>query len=211
MCSSIGLHLFRPETKRTHSYDMLLSSLDIPDIKLLSPEKHGDARGFFSEIYSQRSLEAAGIRQQFVQENCSFSAAQFTVRGLHWQSPPFVQAKLVQVLKGSILDVAVDLRRQSPWFGQHVAVELSATNWQQLLIPVGFAHGFCTLEPDTMVLYKVDAYYSAEHDEGVRWDDPTIGIDWPAGKDQAVLSTKDQQLPLLADCEPPFTYTGAEP
>ncbi len=188
---------------------MHVSSLDIPDIKLLSPEKHGDARGFFSEIYSRRSLEAAGIRQQFVQENCSFSAPQFTVRGLHWQSPPFAQAKLIQVLQGSILDVAVDLRRESPWFGQHVAIELSAENWQQILIPVGFAHGFCTLEADTMVLYKVDAYYSTEHEQGLRWDDPTLGIDWPATKDQAVLSTKDQQLPLLANCKPPFVYPGA--
>ena len=185
---------------------MQVETLNIPDIKIISPAKHGDTRGFFSEIYSQRSLASAGIHHQFVQDNCSFSAPRFTVRGLHWQSPPFEQAKLIQVLQGSILDVAVDLRAGSPWFRQHVAVELSAKNWQQLLIPVGFAHGFCTLEPDTMVLYKVDAYYSAENEFGLRWNDPDIGIDWPLAEDQAMLSDKDRQLPLLGDCELPFDF-----
>jgi len=185
---------------------MQVEELAIPDIKLITPEKYGDSRGFFSEIFSRRDFESAGISFQPVQENYSWSAAQFTIRGLHWQSPPHAQMKLVHVLQGKILDVAVDLRINSPWFGQHVSAELSAQNWQQLLIPAGFAHGFCTLEPDTGVLYTVDDFYSAEHDTGVRWNDPDIGIAWPADAGGASLSDRDKQLPLLTDCDLPFVY-----
>jgi dTDP-4-dehydrorhamnose 3,5-epimerase len=185
---------------------MHVEALSIPDIKLLTPVKHGDSRGFFSEVYSLRDFQSLGLNFECRQENYSFSRQRNTVRGLHWQTPPFTQAKLIQVVSGCIFDVAVDLRRNSPWYGQHVTAELSADNWQQLLIPAGFAHGFCTLAPDTAVLYKVDAFYSAPHDQGVRWDDPALGIAWPVKSADAVLSSKDQQLPVLADADAPFEY-----
>ena len=159
---------------------------------------HNDcARGFFSEVYTRARYHDAGITAEFVQDNHSYSGPVGTVRGLHFQRPPFAQAKLVRVLKGAILDVAIDLRRASPTFGWHVSVELSARAWNQLYIPVGFAHGFCTLEPDTEVSYKVDTYYSAEHDGGVLWNDPALGITWPVDAAMAVLSGKDKQFPRL--------------
>lgn len=185
---------------------MTAHRLKIPDLIVLEPARHGDERGFFSEIYNQERARNAGIELDIVQENFSMSAQQYTVRGLHFQTPPAAQAKLVQVLQGSILDVVVDVRRGSPWFGQHVSVELSATNWQQLWVPVGFAHGLCTLEPDTAVLYKVSAPYSAEHDSGIQWNDPELGIDWPVEQSNALLSAKDQQLKPLADFDSPFIY-----
>lgn len=185
---------------------MQIQQLEIPDIKLLTPPRHGDGRGFFSEIYNRATLAEHGIDLDFVQENFSLSAEQGTVRGLHFQSAPFAQDKLVQVVRGSILDVAVDLRQGSPWFGQHVTAELSADNWSQLLVPVGFAHGFCTLQPDTAVMYRVTGYYSRDHDHGVLWNDPELGIDWPVEASQAVLSAKDQQQPRLDDCAKLFVY-----
>lgn len=168
-------------------------------VVVLSPKRFDDPRGFFSEVYNKRRYAEAGVTSDFIQDNHSRSGPVGTVRGLHFQRPPFAQAKLVRVLKGAILDVAVDLRRGSPTFGQHVAVELSAKAWNQLFVPAGFAHGFCTLEPDTEVFYKVDAYYSAEHDGGVLWNDPALDIPWPVSAEQAVLSDKDRRLPLLAD------------
>jgi dTDP-4-dehydrorhamnose 3,5-epimerase len=134
-----------------------------------------------------------------VQDNQSFSAQQGTVRGLHYQLPPFAQAKLVRAVSGRLLDVAVDIRRSSPTFGQAVAVELSAAGGEQLFIPAGFAHGFCTLEPDTSLAYKVDAYYSAAHDRGIRWNDPALRIDWPVSEAEAMLSDKDRKQPFLSD------------
>lgn len=168
-------------------------------VVVLSPKRFDDPRGFFSEVYNKRRYAEAGVTSDFIQDNHSRSGPVGTVRGLHFQRPPFAQAKLVRVLKGAILDVAVDLRRGSPTFGQHVAVELSASAWNQLFVPAGFAHGFCTLEPDTEVFYKVDAYYSAEHDGGILWNDPALDIPWPVSAGQAVLSDKDRRLPLLAD------------
>lgn len=168
-------------------------------VVVLSPKRFDDPRGFFSEVYNKRRYAEAGVTSDFIQDNHSRSGPVGTVRGLHFQRPPFAQAKLVRVLKGAILDVAVDLRRGSPTFGQHVAVELSASAWNQLFVPAGFAHGFCTLEPDTEVFYKVDAYYSAEHDGGILWNDPALNIAWPVSAGQAVLSDKDRRLPLLAD------------
>lgn len=168
-------------------------------VVVLSPKRFDDPRGFFSEVYNKRRYAEAGVTADFIQDNHSRSGPVGTVRGLHFQRPPFAQAKLVRVLKGAILDVAVDLRRGSPTFGRHVAVELSASAWNQLFVPAGFAHGFCTLEPDTEVFYKVDAYYSAEHDGGVLWNDPALAIAWPVTAEQAVLSDKDRRLPLLAD------------
>lgn len=168
-------------------------------VLIVTPRRFGDARGFFSEVYNRARFTQAGIAAEFIQDNHSMSAPAGTVRGLHFQRPPHAQAKLVRVLKGSIVDVVVDLRRASPTYGQHVKVELSAASWRQLFVPAGFAHGFCTLEPDTEVFYKVDACYSPEHDGGILWNDPALGIDWPVKSDAAILSDKDRRLPLLKD------------
>ena len=168
-------------------------------VKIITPKKHGDHRGFFSEVYKQSDMAAGGIDLAFVQDNHSLSASAGTLRGLHFQSAPFAQDKLVRVTKGRILDVAVDLRTSSPTFGQHVAVELSAENWRQLLVPVGFAHGFVTLEPDTEVLYKVSAPYGPANDHGLAFDDPALGIDWRLPHSDLVLSDKDRKHPRLGD------------
>lgn len=178
----------------------------IPAVKLVKPQKFGDERGFFSEVFNRRAFQEAGIDFDPVQDNHSLSATVGTVRGLHFQGPPSAQAKLVRVARGAILDVAVDIRHGSPTFGQHVAVELSAANWLQLLVPRGFAHGFCTLEPDTEVLYKVDAYYDPTVDFGIAWDDPELAIDWGVEKARATLSEKDCKHPNLADSEPVFEF-----
>ena len=179
---------------------MLVEDTAIPDVKIITPKKFGDRRGFFSETYNRRAAAEAGIHLEFVQDNHSLSADVGTIRGLHFQSAPFAQYKLVRAPRGRILDVAVDLRRSSPTFGRHVAVELSAENWRQLLVPIGFAHGFCTLEPDTEVFYKVTNYYSPAHDHGLAFDDPALGIAWPVDAAKAILSDKDRRLPRLADC-----------
>lgn len=173
--------------------------LSLPGLVLIRPSRHGDARGWFSEVWRHDQWEEAGVKADFVQDNQSFSAQPGTVRGLHFQLPPFAQAKLVRVVSGRVLDVAVDLRRSSPGFGRAVAVELSAEGGEQLFMPAGFAHGFCTLEPNTGLAYKVDAYYSAAHDRGVRWNDPALHIPWPVAEDAAVLSAKDRVQPLFAD------------
>jgi dTDP-4-dehydrorhamnose 3,5-epimerase len=171
----------------------------IPEVKIVTPQRIGDHRGYFSETYNRKRFAEAGIAVDFVQDNQSLSAAVGTIRGLHFQSAPFAQDKLVRTLRGRILDVAVDLRRSSPTFGRHVAVELSAENGRQLLVPVGFAHGFCTLEPDTEIHYKVSAYYSAAHDHGLAWDDPDLAIAWPVDAASATLSDKDRRQPRLAE------------
>lgn len=171
---------------------------DIPDVKIVTTGRFGDERGFFSEVYNRKRFFEAGLAIEFVQDNHSWSAKAGTVRGLHFQSIPFAQDKLVRVARGRILDVAVDIRRSSPTFGRHVAVELSAENWRQLLVPIGFAHGFCTLEPNTEVLYKVSGDYAPEHDHGLAWDDPDLAIRWPVAPDQAILSDKDRRHPTLA-------------
>jgi dTDP-4-dehydrorhamnose 3,5-epimerase len=178
----------------------------IPGVRLLVPRRLVDGRGFLAETYNRRRFAEAGVRLDWVQENQAASAARGTVRGLHYQAPPAAQAKLVRVLRGALLDVALDVRRGSPTFGRHVALELSAENFRQLLIPAGFAHGYCTLEPDTEVLYKVDGHYSPEHERGIRWDDPALGIDWPVPPDQAVLSEKDRALPRLAEADIEFDF-----
>jgi dTDP-4-dehydrorhamnose 3,5-epimerase len=172
---------------------------DIPDVKVLSPERFGDDRGFLSETYNRRVLAEAGLELDFVQDNDSLSAEPGTVRGLHFQIPPFAQHKLVRVIRGAILDVAVDLRRGSPTRGRHVAVEVSAENWNQVLVPVGFAHGFCTLEPNTHIVYKVTSHYSPQHDKGLLWNDPALGIQWPVSAGEAVLSPRDTKWPCLAE------------
>ena len=178
----------------------------IPEVRIITPARHGDRRGFFCEVYNKRALAEAGIEIDFVQDNHAYSAARGTLRGLHIQAPPAAQTKLVRVARGAILDVVVDCRVGSPSFGRHVAIELSAAAGNQLLCPRGFAHGTLTLEPDTDVLYKVDAYYAPGLDKGVRFDDPDLAIAWPLPPEGLVLSDKDRQLPWFRDLAADFTW-----
>ena len=172
------------------------------------PRQHGDTRGWFSEVFRDDVCLANGIDIDWVQDNQSFSAEAGTLRGLHLQAPPHAQDKLVRVLAGSVLDVAVDIRVGSPSYGQWVAVELTAGKLNALLVPKGFAHGFITLEPDTMVLYKVSAYYNRQSERAIAWDDPDLAIAWPVGL-APVLSDKDQVAPAFKDLGPVFTHAGA--
>jgi dTDP-4-dehydrorhamnose 3,5-epimerase len=185
---------------------MQIRSLDIEAVKIITPAKHGDHRGFFSETYNKAALAEAGITIDFAQDNQSLSAQKGTMRGLHFQTPPFAQAKLLRVVRGAVFDVAVDLRRGSPSYGRHVSAVLSAEAWNQILVPAGFAHGFMTLAPDTEVIYKVSNYYAPECDKGLLWNDPALGIDWPLPAGGAVLSDKDTKQPLLAAFDTPFEY-----
>ncbi|WP_312472000.1 dTDP-4-dehydrorhamnose 3,5-epimerase [Brucella sp.] len=180
---------------------MEVRPLGLDGIFEVGPRKFGDDRGFFSETYNAKSFAEAGIDLNFVQDNHSYSAAKGVVRGLHYQLPPFAQDKLVRVIRGAILDVAVDIRKSSPSFGKWVALEVSAEKWNQILVPKGFAHGFITLMENTEVIYKVTDYYSPEHDRSIRFDDPAIGIDWPLPSSGVQLSDKDQKAPLFADAE----------
>jgi dTDP-4-dehydrorhamnose 3,5-epimerase len=177
---------------------MELRSLDIADVKLVVPTLLRDARGSFTEVYNRRRLSEAGIHADFVQDNQSLSHRAGTVRGLHFQTPPAAQGKLVRVVSGAIFDVALDIRPHSPTYGQHVSATLSAQNCAQLWIPQGFAHGYCTVEADTVVLYKTTAFYAPEHDQGIRWNDPALGIAWPVAEAEAILSDKDRVQPMLA-------------
>jgi len=176
---------------------LTIVSTDIPAVKVVVPKIFGDQRGSFCEVYNRSRFFDNGIELEFVQDNQSWSSAKGTVRGLHFQGHPAAQDKLVWVPRGRIFDVAVDLRRSSPTYGRWVGEELSAQNGRQMLIPVGFAHGFCTLEPDTYVFYKVTNYYSPKVDFGIAWDDPQLAIKWPVGRDAAVLSDRDAKLPPL--------------
>jgi len=185
---------------------MQIKPTDIDAVKVLTPRRFTDRRGYFAETWNRSRLADDGIAIDFSQDNISYSRPIGTIRGLHFQTPPFAQDKLVSVLAGRILDIAVDIRRGSPSYGRHVTIELTATGGEQLLIPQGFAHGFCTLEPDTTVFYKVSAPYAPEHDTGLRWDDPTLAIEWPVAADQAILSDKDCALPGFGDFHSPFEY-----
>lgn len=178
---------------------MQVNDLGLGGVVEIIPKKFGDARGFFSETYQRQRFIDAGITQDWMQDNQSYSAEKGVLRGLHFQVAPFAQDKLIRVLKGSIFDVAVDIRNGSPTYGKWVSCVLSAEKFNQLLIPRGFAHGFVTLEPHVEVLYKVTAPYSPECDRGVRWNDPAIGIEWPLDGMEPVLSGKDAAAPLLAD------------
>jgi dTDP-4-dehydrorhamnose 3,5-epimerase len=178
----------------------------IPAVKLMCPRRHFDSRGYFSEIYNRAAFSFIPDNEEFVQDNCSFSEAAGTIRGLHFQLPPMAQAKLVMVLRGRVRDVAVDCRQGSPTYGEHVSAELSGEDWNQLYIPIGFAHGFCTLEPGTLVLYKVSAPYSPELDRGILWNDPDLRIDWPTSPDRAIVSEKDRRLPRLRELGEHFRY-----
>lgn len=185
---------------------MQVISTAIADVKEIRPVRHRDPRGFFSEIFREDILRLHGIDVPLVQENHSLSVERGVVRGLHFQTPPMAQAKLVRVGVGSILDVAVDIRHGSPTYGHHVAIVLSAAEGNQLFVPEGFAHGFCTIEPNTEVFYKVSCYYSREHDLGLAWNDPTLGIDWRIGEGEALLSDKDRRQPVLAELPAHFRY-----
>lgn len=183
---------------------MRVRPLAIPDVRVLTPERRVDHRGFFSEVYNRRTWAEAGIDVEFVQDNHSLSAERGTVRGLHFQTPPHAQHKLVRVARGSVFDVAVDLRRSSSTFGRHVSIVLSAKEWNQLLVPAGFAHGFVTLEPDTEVMYKVSDHFAPAHDEGLLWNDPELAIRWPVPERDAVVSERDRTHPRFADFSTPF-------
>ncbi len=179
---------------------MTAEPLAIPEVLLIAPPRFADLRGFFSETWSQRRYTEYGIPGPFVQDNHSLSVQRGTIRGLHAQIAPSVQGKLVRCVRGAIWDVAVDIRRSSPSYGRHVAAELSAENWHQLWIPGGFLHGFCTLAPDTEVIYKVTADYDRKAERGVIWNDPDLALPWPVGAGEALLSDKDRVLPRFADC-----------
>ena len=180
----------------------------LPEVRLLVPRRIGDARGFFSEVWNARDFAAIGIEAHFVQDNHVRNPHKGTVRGLHYQIDPFAQGKLLRVTRGSIFDVAVDIRRGSPTFGRHAAAVLSADNWYQLWVPRGFAHGYCTLEDDTEVQYKTTELYSPTHDRGITWDDPDIIINWPVTLETAILSDRDRKHPRLNQQRDLFEFGG---
>ncbi|WDH82202.1 dTDP-4-dehydrorhamnose 3,5-epimerase [Paenibacillus urinalis] len=178
---------------------MDITPLYLEGASIIEPKVHGDHRGFFMESYNEETFKKKGIQHNFVQDNHSLSAESGVLRGLHYQLNPKAQTKLVRVISGAIYDVIVDIRKNSPTFGKWIGVILSGDNKRQLLVPSGFAHGFCTLVPQTQVIYKVDEYYSPEHDRGILWNDPALNIDWPIRN--PVLSDKDKRHPVLANAE----------
>ena len=175
--------------------------LELEGLLEIRPPKHDDERGFFSEVWREDRLAEAGVDVHFVQDNHSYSRARGVLRGLHYQLPPAGQDKLVRVTRGAVFDVAVDIRRGSPTFGQWAGLVLSASEWNQVFVPAGFAHGFVTLEGDCEVLYKVSAPFAPELDRAIRFDDPEIGIDWPIEHAELTLSDRDRQAPRLGDAE----------
>jgi dTDP-4-dehydrorhamnose 3,5-epimerase len=188
---------------------MQITPTDLPDVLEITPARFGDHRGFFSETWNRAAMAEAGIEIDFCQDNHSLSAERHTLRGLHFQSPPSAQDKLIRVIAGTILDVAVDIRRGSPTYGQWVAVPLSADTGPQLLVPKGFLHGYLTLTPDCQVVYKCSDYYAPAADGGIRWNDPTIAIDWGVDPGDVTLSGKDKDAPFLADFDTPFTFEAS--
>jgi dTDP-4-dehydrorhamnose 3,5-epimerase len=185
---------------------VMFETLFLPEIKIIHTPKHIDERGFFSETYNKGDYSRAGINLEFLQDNHVMSKQKGTVRGLHFQIPPFAQAKLVRVARGAIFDVAVDIRGGSPTYGKHVSAIISAKAWNQIYIPIGFAHGLVTLEPDTEVIYKVSGLYSPNHDRGLLWNDPALAINWPISEPQALLSDKDKRQPKLSQLPAYFHY-----
>ena len=185
---------------------MRIERFAIEDILIILPTKRGDHRGFFSETYRNDTLVAEGVRTSFVQDNHVYSAERGVLRGLHFQAPPHAQGKLVRCTRGAILDVAVDIRKDSPTWAQHVAVELSAANWKQLWVPPGFAHGYITLENNCEVIYKVTDYWAPDCERGIAWNDPDLGIDWRFVESELVLAERDRGFPCLREAEPVFHY-----
>lgn len=186
---------------------MEVLSFNLPDIKLFIPRHIGDERGYFTETFRADLFAAQCNDLAFVQDNESMSAKAGTIRGLHFQSEPHAQGKLVRCTAGALFDVAVDIRQGSPTYGQWVGETLTPENGKQLWVPPGFAHGFCSLEPNTVICYKVTGYYSAECDKGVAWNDPAIGVRWPDMADPETLSAKDRKQPLLANLPAYFTWS----
>ncbi len=187
---------------------MYSTDTEIPGVQIITPPRFKDDRGWFTESWNQNKMDEVTNGLKFVQDNHSYSGPTGTVRGLHFQTPPHAQDKLVRVIKGSVTDVAVDIRKGSPTFGKWVSVMLSADNAKQLLVPKGFLHGFVTLEPDTEVLYKCTDFYAPECDGGIKFDDPDLAIDWGMDTSRAVLSDKDKIAPTFADFDSPFTFQG---
>lgn len=185
---------------------LTITPTEIPAVKIIEPKRFGDHRGYFCEVWNRRRFAELGVDIEFVQDNESCSPVAGTVRGLHFQKSPNPQDKLIRVIAGRILDVAVDIRHGSPTYGRHVAVELSAQNNRQLLVPIGFAHGLCTLEDNTIVAYKVSGYYSTGDDLGLAFDDPDLGIKWPFPPEKAQVSDKDGKQPRLKDLPHYFDY-----
>jgi len=181
---------------------MHVERLALPEVLLLTPPRFGDARGWFSQVYVKRELQAFGVDDTFLQDNQAFSAQRGTLRGLHLQVPPEPISKLVRCLRGAIWDVAVDVRAGSPTYGRWVAAELSAENGRQMYCPRGFAHAYLTLTADAEVFYKIDGYYAPDCERGLRWNDPAIGVDWPLAASDVITNARDAVLPLLADFEP---------
>ena len=182
------------------------ASADLP--RVIVAQRNVDGRGWFSETFHEKRLHDLGIPCRFVQDNQSYSRSAGTLRGLHFQLPPAPQAKLVTVLRGRILDVAVDVRHSSPTFGKHVSIELSAESGRQFYVPIGFAHGFLTLEDDVTVMYKVSSYYAPAYDSGIRWNDPDVALRWPIQDSGILMSDRDRRLPLLKEFSSPFKYNG---
>jgi dTDP-4-dehydrorhamnose 3,5-epimerase len=189
-----------------HRCDVQVLTSELPDVKIVAASRIGDTRGFFSEVWNARAFAAIGINAAFVQDNHVLSPRAGTLRGLHYQIPPIAQGKLVRVTRGAIFDVAVDIRRGSPSFGHYAHAVLSCANWQQLWVPPGFAHGYCTLEDDTEVQYKVTDYYSPRHERGVAWNDPGLAIAWPVAAERVMVSERDGRLPLLREQPDLFEY-----
>lgn len=185
---------------------LTIEALDLPEVRLVIPQRFPDGRGYFVESYNRRAFEQGGITAEFCQDNQSLSTARGTVRGLHFQLAPEPQAKLVRVLAGKVYDVAVDLRAGSPTYGRWCGATLTAEGGEQLFIPVGFAHAFCTLMENTLVAYKVDGFYNKSAEGGIRFDDPDVGIEWPISAGEIKLSEKDAQLPFLRHAPTPFDF-----
>ena len=186
--------------------ELQIEKTPIPDLVVLTPKRFGDERGYFSESWNADVMAQAGLDLRFVQDNHSLSHEVGTIRGLHFQHPPKAQTKLVRCGRGRLFDVAVDIRKGSPSFGAWFGVELSAENGRQLLVPVGFAHGFITREPGTEILYKCTDFYAPDHDAGILWDDPGLGVEWGLGDQAPLLSNKDRLAPRLSEIDSPFTY-----
>ena len=191
--------------------NMEILDTDLTDVKVIAPRGAGDARGRFYETWNARTFAAIGIAARFVQDNHVVNPARWTLRGLHYQLPPAAQGKLVRVTRGAIYDVAVDIRRGSPRFGRHVGLVMRAENWHLLWVPAGFAHGYCTLEEDTEVQYKVTDYYSPAHERGISWNDPELMIAWPVTDKTAIVSERDGRWPCLAAQPDLFEFTPPLP